>query len=289
MTVDAMLAAELGPPAGELLALLGSPLRAATLLTPLHGSTTPRRSFRIDLEDGRTLKLRRLRSVERAATYVGLIRDLAEPRLSRVLAHREALTLEEWVDGDPLAARRVEPSHLAAAADLLASLHASRPEALRDLPSTLPTQPVRATVEADLRLLLDAGAIDAGTDTRLRAVVAREDPGKGKAGAIHGDFCPENLVVDARGTLRAVDNEALHRGLVGFDLATVAYRWPMTPSEWQDYLRAYGRRADPGPTLRHFAFWKIAAIAKSARVRVSRSARGVEKPLARLRELAAER
>jgi len=284
---EAIFAAELGSAASALIAGLGSRVRSFVLLTPLHASTTPRRSYRLDLEDGRTVKLRRSRTAERAGIYVGLVQDLRDPRLASVLAHCQDLTIEEWVGGVPLSAAPVEPEHLVAAADLLASLHTARRRAVRDLPVTLPTGPVRATLEADLRLLLDAGTIDARTERSLRAAIARDDPGTAGAGVIHGDLCPENLVVDVHGVLRAIDNESLHRGLVGFDLATVAYRWPMTAEEWQGYLAAYARVADPGPVLRHFTFWSIAAVAKSARV-LSRRADGAEVPLARLRCLAAQ-
>ena len=279
MTAEDILGADLGPAARELIAGLGSPVRAAVLLTPLHASTTPRRSYQLDLEDGRTVKLRRAVSAERARVYVGLVHDLCDRRLARVRAHREDLTIEEWVEGVSLTSVQVEQEHLVAAADLLASLHTAD----RDSPATLPTEPARATLETDLRLLLDAGAIDVRIEDRLRAAVARDDPGTAEAGVIHTDLCPENLVVDTHGVLRAVDNESLRFGFTGFDLATVSYQWRMTPPDWERYLSAYARVADPGPALRHFTFWSIAAVAKSARIRVIHRAQGAEVPLGRLR------
>jgi hypothetical protein len=278
----------LGPAAEALLARLGGRARAVRLLTPLAASATVRRSYRVDLDDGRTVKLRRARTGRRAATYVGLVRELDDPRLARVLAHHDDLTVEEWVPGVPLAAVRVEDAHLAAAAALLASLHTAHGRIARPLPATVPTDAARAKLEQDLRTLQHAAAIDTALAERLRQAAAGDDPGVAAAGVIHTDLCPENLVVDDGRRLRAVDNEAMRVGPTGFDLAAVWYRWPMTPPEWQRFLTLYARAADPEPALRHFTFWRIAALAKSARVRVINGAWGAETPLAGLRSLAAE-
>jgi len=280
--------ADLGPALDRVLAALGSRPVRTELLTALAPSTTPRRSYRVDLEDGRTVKLRRARSVARARVYADLVRELDDPRLARVLVRHEDLTLEEWVPGVPLAASPDDDAHRAAGAALLASLHTAHVRLAEPPPARLPTEAVRAKLEEDLALLEGAAAIDAGLGERLRAAAAGDDPGVAPAGVIHTDLCPENLVVDARGVLRAVDNEAMRLGSTGFDLAAVWYRWPMAGAEWTRFLTSYAGTADPEPALRHFTFWRIAALAKSARVRVRHGAPGAARPLALLRSLAAE-
>jgi hypothetical protein len=68
----------------------------------------------------------------------------------------------------------------------------------------------------------------------------------------------------------------------------VWYRWPMTSAAWQRFLGIYSRSVDPRPALEHFAFWKIAALAKSAHLRVTQRAEGADLPLGCLASLAAE-
>jgi hypothetical protein len=51
------------------------------------------------------------------------------------------------------------------------------------------------------------GALDGSVAMRLRAAAARCDPGLASIGVLHTGLCPENLVVDPTGVLRAIDNE----------------------------------------------------------------------------------
>ena len=281
-----MLILDLGPAGPELLAGLGSPVRAATVLTTLGLSATHRLAYRVDLADGRTVKLRRAATQERARCFTELAAAVGDPRLARVLARRGDVTMEEWIPGTSLDRLELRDAHLAAGAELLAAIH------LADVPAGFPrvramsTEAARAGIETALRALLDAGAVDESLAGFLRAAAAERDPRTAPAGIIHTDLCAENLVVDPEGMVRAVDNEALRIGPTGFDLARVWYRWPMSAAAWATYLSAYARQADPEPALARFAFWKIAAVLHSARVRIRHGITAAEVPLARLRALA---
>jgi hypothetical protein len=77
-------------------------------------------------------------------------------------------------------------------------------------------------------------------------------------------------------------------GPTGFDLARVWYRWPMSESDWRTFLAAYARLSDPEPALAHFTYWKIAAVLKSARIRVTQRTQHADLPLLRLASLADE-
>ena len=107
-------------------------------------------------------------------------------------------------------------------------------------------------------------------------------------GVIHKDLCPENLVIDPRGIVHAVDNEWMTIGPTAFDLARTWYRWPMPEPAWRHYLSTYACLHDPEPALAHFTFWRIAVVSKSARVRVTLRTGGADVPLRRLAWLAAE-
>jgi len=283
---DAMPILDLGPGGAELLAGLGSPVREATVLTTLGVSATHRLAYRVDLADGRTVKLRRAATEERARCFTELAAAVGDPRLARVLARRGDVTMEEWIPGTSLDRLELRDAHLAAGAELLAAIHLADVPAGFPRPRAMSTEAARAGIETALRALLDAGAVDESLAGFLRAAAAERDPRTAPAGIIHTDLCAENLVVDPGGIVRAVDNEALRIGPTGFDLARVWYRWPMSDRAWATYVSAYARQADPEPALAHFAFWKLAAVLHSARVRIRRGIAAAEVPLARLRALA---
>ena len=279
---------DLGPGGLDLLADLRSPVREVAVLSAPAWRVSPRVSYRVELADGRMVKLRRAVTEERARTFSSLAAAVGDPRLARVLACRGDVTLEEWVPGTPLDRLELRDAHLVEGAGLLAAIH------LAEVPPGFPparvvsTEAARAGIEAALRALFEAGAVEAPLAGKLRAAAAAGDPGTAPAGIIHTDLCAENLVVDLAGRVRAVDNEALRIGPTGFDLARVWYRWPMSGPAWAAYLNAYARLADPEPALAAFSFWKLAAVLHSARVRLRRGVAAAAVPLARLSALAAE-
>jgi len=285
---DATPILDLGPGGAELLAWLRSPVREVAVLTVLGSPVSPRVAYRVDLADGRTVKLRRAATEDRARSFTRLAAAVGDPRLARVLARRGDVTLEEWIPGTPLDRLELRHAHLAEGAGLLAAIH------LTDVPAGFPparvvsTEAARAGIETALQALLDAGAVEESLAWRLRTAAAEGDPRTARAGIIHTDLCAENLVVGPGEMVRAVDNEGLRIGPTGFDLARVWYRWPMSASDWATYVSAYARLADPGPALAHFAFWKLAAVLHSARVRIRRGIAAAEVPLARLRALTRE-
>jgi len=285
---DATPILDLGPGGAELLAWLRSPVREVAVLTVLGSPVSPRVAYRVDLADGRTVKLRRAATEERARCFTELAAAVGDPRLARVLARRGDVTMEEWIPGTSLDRLELRDAHLVAGAELLAAIHLADVPAGFPRPRAMSTEAARAGIETALRALLDAGAVDESLAGFLRAVAAERDPRTAPAGIIHTDLCAENLVVDPRGLVRAVDNEALRIGPTGFDLARVWYRWPMSVRAWATYVTAYARLADPEPALAHFAFWKLAAVLHSARVRIRRGIAAAEVPLARLRALARE-
>ena len=89
------------------------------------------------------------------------------------------------------------------------------------------------------------------------------------------------MIVDRAGALRVIDNEWLSLQPAGLDLARTVSRWPMSEAGWRRFLGAYRVHApaDPGPA----AFWEVATLAWTARVRLRESAERAAGALARLR------
>src|SRR5262249_26798780 len=173
----------------------------AELVSPLPSATARKRCYRIDLTDGRTVKLRRSTSEDEARQYADLVRALADPRLARVLDRRADVTLEEWVPGTTLRDLEPSPTHVAAGGEPRGARHAVRRLPAIELPAVISTHPVRDQLESDLETVLEMGAIPSDVGERLRERVAQHDPGTARAGVVHTDLCPENLVLDPRGVI----------------------------------------------------------------------------------------
>jgi phosphotransferase family enzyme len=214
----------LGRAATVLLASLEVDVARVEGISSLPSARARKRCYRIDLADGRTVKLRRSTSAQQARRYGHLVVTLQDPRLARVLARRGDLTLEEWIAGTTLESRDVSARELAWGGELLGTLHAIRRVGVTALPPTVSTRPIRTRLEADLRAVVELGAISRRIGARLRSAAAHHDPGTAWAGVLHTDLCPENLVRDTAGTIRVVDNEGMQIGATGFDLARVWYR-----------------------------------------------------------------
>ena len=275
-----------GRAAHALLTSLGVAVVRAEDISPLRSAHARKRCYRVDLADGRTVKLRRSSSAAAARRYADLVAALQDVRLAGVLALRGDLTLEEWITGEAIQDGDVSTAEVEWGGELLRALHATRRIGSTSLPPMVSTRAVRSRLEADLRTVLAMGAIPKRAGARLRAAAARHDPGAATTGVLHTDLCPENLVRGPCGVIRVIDNEGMQIGPTGFDLARVWYRWPMSEARWRRFLAAYRRQLDPAPALAHFPFWQIAAILQSARLRLTRRTAHADLPVQALLTLA---
>jgi hypothetical protein len=173
--------------------------RRIVLISPLRERKRARLSYRVETEDGRTVKVRQLDSIERARFLVDLRAGLEES-FAPVLAHHGPVLLEEWIEGVPLTGLDGEARAEEAGA-LLGRLH-GMPLRL-DAPSTFSTRRWNEAAESDMRILSNAGKLAPAEIASLRAGILRRDPGTARAAVIHKDFCAENMLIDAGGRLRS--------------------------------------------------------------------------------------
>jgi len=250
--------------------------REVGLLSPPDPRKRNRSAWRVDLEDGGTVKARRLESAA-AARELRALREGVDPAFVAVVGCHEAVLLEEWVDGQPLSddAARARAGEAGA---LLGRLHAAPHPAVA-------TGRWRTQAERDLDSLDAARVLDAREVASLRCRLAAQDPGASRGALVHRDFCAENMLVDPRGRLRVIDNEWFAIDAAGLDLARTLYRWPMDDGPRGAFLAAYRDAAgsDAGP----LGFWELVAVLWSARARLDQPAdrRGV--PIEVVRRLAA--
>jgi len=237
-----------------------------------------RSALRIDLEDGTTVKVRRLESAEAA---MGLVRarEALDATYSRVLGWSGAAIVEEWIAGTPLDELGADGSHTAAAGLVLGRLHAARGHGEESAATT----PFCEAALADLQSCVSEGVLDPDEHQGLVALVHASDPGRTALTLTHRDFCAENILVEESGTLRVVDNEWFAVGPPGFDLGRTRARWPMSADSWARFLAAYRTvSAIDDLSLR---FWSVAAAAWTLRLRLGREPASFEQPLCLLRSL----
>ena len=287
MTGEQDLAARVGPDVAAVLARLGAPVADVVRVTGLPDKKTGRATFRVALEDGRVLKVRRLTRASRGTRFSELLAALASPRFPPVLALEGRVSVEPWLVGTPLTELPLGAGRLQQAADVLGALHATASLGGRRLLGTRPTRSLLQGTARRLAQLGSGGALARPEVVALVEAAVRSAPARATAGVAHTDFCADNLIEDAGGQLRVVDNEGLRLDFLDYDLARTWYRWPMSQRHWSVFLDRYLRWRRPPPDPRADPFWRIAAVVRSLHLRKSRGTGQEAAPSARLREILA--
>lgn len=235
-------------------------------------------TFRVEQEGGPVIKVRLLESADAVRRLLELRTGLEES-FAPAIGYYDRVLIEAWIDGEPLPhpdARVEEAGHL------LGKLHAREVAAT---PAKVSTGQWRDRALANLEHFGASGTLDAAHIASLDTALRRHDPGTARMVLVHGDFCDENMIVDARQRLCVIDNEAFAIDAAGMDLGRTFSRWPMSESAWERFVCAYEIAADVeiGP----LGFWQIALALWGLRIRFH-FGRDPSLPLARLRRLAAE-
>jgi len=273
------------PGAMELLARLGAEAVSAEPITIRRSEGSQAFAYRVELADGLIVKLRRPERPDRAAHACRLLERFGDPRLAVVILREGDLVVEEWIEGASLAGEAPRPEHVGGAAAFLAALHRARVDGVPAGTTMAPTELRDATcsrIEGLRRLAL----LSVTQGAALSSAVRRCAPAVAATAITHNDLCGENIVVDAAGELRIVDNENVRLGFVDFDLARTWYRWQLDPADWEHFLARYATEGGRRPDAEAFEFWKIAVAAKGAVEHLGATPERRALALARLRELA---
>ncbi len=134
----------------------------------------------------------------------------------------------------------------------------------------------------NLAKLSQAGLISTARSKELEYLAMSDLPEKIDIGVVHRDLCPENLLQDGRHRLFCVDNGSLCVGAIAEDLCRVWYRWPMSKQERQAFAEGYSSFGDPAAFCQPSAFWMVAVVTNSARVRLVHSGSAAASALERL-------
>ena len=251
------------------------PQQIEPLPTPV-GAQRQRASFRVETEDGRRLKARRMDNAQAAARQHALRQELPAA-FAPVLFRHDAVLLEKWIDGRSLHDGVVEEDHIRQLAVLMRSLHMTGSAAGQALPFQADIGELRSITASCLDFLEAGRVLEPAIIARLRTIAAISAPALATHRLIHTDLCGENLVVDAAGRVSAIDNEHFRFGPAGMDLARLWYRsgWYGEGADgpsWRLFCHHYGADADVQDDARHRPFWRLAATVLSARLRVGTAA-----------------
>ncbi len=223
-----------------------------------------RAAFRVELVDGRTIKVR-CHADERTARRQELVqKGLGDvPGLAPLLHRRGRVVIEAWIDG--ASPSDDHPETLSSAAELLARIHGTRAFGRRRLPMVRPAARWRRAAVRQVEALGAAGVIGAAAMRALLGALDRLEPATTEVGVTHGDFCLENLALGRDGRLHAIDNEAMRIDSLDADLGRVWYRWPMADARFDAFVEAYERRT--GRRFDHRDFWRTVGVIRGAFVR----------------------
>lgn len=234
--------------------------RRLALVSPLGERKGMRYAYRVETDDGRTVKARHFGSAAEARRVEALrlgLDDAFAPVLGRV----GAVLIEAWLDGVMLAAAEAD-AWTGAAGAVLGRLHARRLA-----PAVATQDDTRRWNEAaavDVALLQEAEVLSGTTSDVVRAALRRHDPGRARLALIHKDFCAENMLIDTQRRLRIIDTEQLAVEPIGFDLAWTWHRWPMSPQAWAQFMAGYRSAMPAVPEAGEY--WRIVTGLTLARV-----------------------
>jgi hypothetical protein len=277
----------LGRDLWALVRALDVPLLDATLVSRLPAARTGRASFRLVLEDGRIFKGRCTVEPREAARIAALMPRLPRPHFPRCLGRRGRALLVEWLPGAPLRPDQCTEALLHRCGALHATIHRvlvpSRPRpGLRRRP-----EPWETRLDGHLRTLVSGGALSAAEARAARGLAQRLGPAETSLALCHGDLCRENIVTDAAGHARIIDNETVALDACDYDLARTWYRWPMTSRQRAAYLGGYGDSAARQSFAAHVVHWALIVLAESAAYRLRVHPPAALGPIRRLRGIVA--
>jgi aminoglycoside phosphotransferase (APT) family kinase protein len=219
-------------------------------------------AWRLLLDDGRSVRLRRLPDSAAAARIDQCLRAATPGVLPASLGRVGCWLATEYVPGHPAAMKVGRARARAAAARLMAAIHASPHPAHR--PTALSVY-LRAITLATGRLLR-IGQLSRAQAARLREA---DRPRVSAAALTHGDLSLANLVVTGDGRIRAVDEERVAVRPLAYDLARAVCLWQASADEERRYLEAYERAGGDAAPYRAFrTFWIASALSTSVLYRM---------------------
>ena len=214
--------------------------------------------------DGRWIKIRSFSSEARAVAFLDFLGNQVWPYAGLVLGRYGRAIAEEWVHGKSVTDSTYHPDHITSAGVALGRLHAPLPgHGVRGVGWVTALHWVKSTSDRICRLSR-RGSIEEEDLKQLLRLVDRYAPDTFEYGLTHGDFAPDNLLVDEQGRLVCIDNETVSVDALDYDLTRTILRWPLSGARRHAFLSAYSAYRDPRPTAHQLPFWQVAVLSGTA-------------------------
>lgn len=275
----------LGTDLSALIETLGTRVVESLPITGLRSRTFTRATFRLTLADGRVLKARRLDSPADADRIRTVVARLGRPELPRIVAHRGAALLEEWIVGEPAGQSRADLAFIERCGGVLGTIHTTPLETPQVHPETRPEPAAHYDrVECAIAELLRLGVLSAGVAAALRTVAREHLPTEIAFGFVHRDFCGVNIVRGPGGAPFVIDSGSVGVDAIEFDLARTWYRWPLRSTQRRAFDAGYRAHRHRAGGTEQFPFWAVVVLSEATLFRI-RARTGWRVPLRRLERL----
>jgi len=227
-----------------------------------------------------------LGSEEAATRAVQLCACLPRGSFPKVLGQHGSALVSEWIAGESLAQRRITSDQRQRLAAVLGEVHAaSLPADFPEATDEYPGGRWQDELKEKLERLRATGRIAADDGARALELTVAHAPPRRRVTLVHGDLCPENVVVDVAGGLWVIDIDQIDLHVPEFDLARCWYRWPMTPDDRAVFEAGYGEAEVVASYRAHFFHWAVVVLVGAMAFRSRYGIDGVEPLARRLREV----
>ncbi len=251
-------------------------------ISAIRTNRHPKALFRLDLSDGRRIKLRLLGSTRSARRMKQWTRALPQRQFAQVLASCRSAVLEEWIEGESVT-DQLAPAMLAKCGQLLSTIHRFDPPQISERGNGRLHAFLRTSIDAADQLRR-ADALTPDMFRQLTDTMIQQLPSRAYWGLTHRDFCGDNLVI-RDGVPCAIDNETMCRGFIGQDLSKTQCRWRLGNPEWNHFLKGYAMPDLIDSYWTHQRFWQLGVLCRSAAFRLRVACPSMLDPLASLHAL----
>lgn len=201
-----------------------------------------------------------------AERFTALRPYLDDARFPRLVARRGRALLLEWRPGKPIGSDPMTADTARSAGATLAALHAhtaAEEETLERFAFPARKWPLRAGRAFDA--VAETDLLTHAERVRIQRLL-KSSPTIDRTTLVHGDFCPENFVIDDDGTLHVIDNETLSVDDRLWDLARTWIRWPMSRTVADAFWEGYG--GPPTDVAESLVWWSAAACLEASAFRL---------------------
>ena len=242
-------------------------IQSVETITGLTAPGFARACFKLHFSGGKTLKGRRVKSIDRCNTVASLSSLLSKDHFSQVISHHGAALIEEWIPGPSLQQQDIDNEICFSAGAILGAMAATPGPFPTNTSDDYSVKCLINRLNKHLNYLTNSKVLGSSDARQLFETAKKYQPMTAEINLVHADFCAENIIISESGSLHIIDNESIRLGAPDSSLARCLCRWPMTTAQREALYNGYRQHRDLEYFLAHERFWAIWAITLSVYVR----------------------